>query len=164
MERTRGQNRMERRHSPNGTDTRTKPNGTEARPNETETNRTVREREKRERKRKRKKVLLIHKQVVACPSKRPRMLWLYTSFPRRPADACHTLCSPLHSISVLRRFLLHPIVPSFISVSQYHTGGRRRGALRCAGLRRRGVQCYRRRTMRVLCRRRVLLRLWCAGV
>ena len=35
----------------------------------------------RERENERKKVQSIHKQVVACPSKRPRTLWLYKSSP-----------------------------------------------------------------------------------
>ena len=41
----------------------------------------------RQRERERKRVWSIHKQVVACPSKRPRTLWLYTSSSR--------LCLPL---------------------------------------------------------------------
>ena len=93
----------------------------------------------------RKKVQSIHKQVVVCPSKRPRTLWLYTSSSRRPADACHTLYSPpLPSISVLRRFLLHPTflpisrgsMPRFgFAVSHGGAGARRRRALLSLGRR-----------------------------
>ena len=157
MERTRGQNRIERRHSPNGTDTRTKLNGTEAqsecnrhedkpnrtdeaRLNETETNRTARERErKRERKRKRKKVLLIHKQVVACPSKRSHMHRLYTNSPTglpTPATHCSLLLCLLFQsfLTISRVFISSPpcsmLRQGFVTL---HGGAASLGATLCGG-------------------------------
>ena len=98
MERTGGQNRMERR----------------ARPNGTETNRTAQERE-RGGERERKKVQSIHKQVVACPSKRPRTLWLYTS---SSAFAFHFRPSSQHPVLPYSPPFLHHASSRFRDITR----------------------------------------------